>query len=166
MKPGDWGEHPHYGEVVITAIDERFIAFRYRGHVPGRDMWVLNGEPVGVIAFLREGDAESQRVLTLRGPYGEGPILPPSPPERTPRPRLGRKATEEELWNAEFDDPVFNCWRTKAPNFREYDMSEPEAEAIFEAWRAYSDWDWDDWLESVGWTQAEYTAMVDKRILY
>lgn len=80
---GCWVTTERWGEAVVTEVTDQCISIRYRanrcihdedGKVIGyeeKDIWVANGENPWECQFLRPPDAESRRVLNLRGPYGE-----------------------------------------------------------------------------------------------
>jgi len=78
IKPGDWMESKRFGPCVCIEDRDDHYTLRYEAihNLSGRTIWVGNGEPKANCTFLRAADEESKHVLTLTGPYGEGPVEP------------------------------------------------------------------------------------------
>lgn len=137
--------------------DASNVTYRYQARRPNedKDIWVLNGDLTtgpDAVTFLRDADAKSTYVLTLTGPYGEGPILPPLPPEVVPAgPVRATKATFEEV-----DELFSQVWLDRnrmCPSAEHFDY---EATPVFQMWDTWESETLKARLAEVGWTIDEY----------
>jgi hypothetical protein len=165
--PGAWVE-TRFGEAVVVSVSEsQHASYRYHAHrcvyddegkAVGQEekgIWVLNGDYVEYLTFLREPDDASRHVLTLTGPYGEGPSLPPSPPPVVPAGEV-RAERASQVEAMEIGTDVFIACIAQRPC-----MTYEDEDAA-----ALVGMEWDAWeretlrarLREVGWTLEEYDA--------
>lgn len=126
-----------------------------------RNIWVLYGDIMagsGAATFLREADDVSAHVLTLTGPYGEGPVLPPRPPAVVPAgPQI--RATLEEVEKIAFDLRVGGF--EQRPITFNYDEGDAAVLDIFKEWDEWEEDVWRDRLSEVCWTVEDFDAAME-----
>ena len=152
----------------------RYKAHRYKYDAEGNNIgledtaiWVLNGSLTDGcgdfnVTFLRESDEESAHVLSLTGPYGEGPILPARPPDA---PMVG-PVNEVQAPFADVDAHIsvvrFVCWE-KRPGWAAGDAMGDAELAIFAEWDAWGEEVERAALAELGWTLDAYRAKEDEQ---
>ena len=143
--------------------DAAHVYYRYKAHRPNRPdvaIWVVNGDLTAGcgednVTFLREADDVSTHVLTLTGPYGEGPILPPRPPAVVPPgPTAAVRATFEEV--SKFGSDLWMASFEQRPNVFNYDIGDADVARILDEWFVWEEETRRARLSELGWTVEEY----------